>query len=103
MSSDEEFQQNLDTAQGVVSESSGLKERIREVVAEAHRAGLFLFTYGELNNDIPYYLAQKAAGVDAVIMDDVGRLTKVDTARAPCPQYEMQTLRVRNVCMDVQL
>jgi len=29
MSSDEGFQQNLDTAQGVVSESSGLKERIR--------------------------------------------------------------------------
>ena len=71
----------------MVSESSGLKERIQEVVADAHRAGLFLFTYGEQNNDIPYYLAQKAAGVDAVIMDDVGRLTKVQpqTLDKPSP------------------
>lgn len=66
----------------MVSESSGLRERIHEVVAEAHRAGLFLFTYGDLNNDIEYYRKQKAAGVDAVIMDDVGRLTKARTPRA---------------------
>ena len=63
-----------------MSESSGLKERIHQVVADAHRAGLFLFTYGDMNNDIAYYQAQKAAGVDAVIMDDVGRLTKVCAA-----------------------
>ncbi len=41
--------------QGVVAESSGLRDRIREVVAEAHSRGLFLFTYGNENNDISYY------------------------------------------------
>ncbi len=49
------MQSILHWSQGVVAESSGLKDRIREVVTEAHSRGLFLFTYGNENNDISYY------------------------------------------------
>ena len=43
-----------------MAESSGLRDRIREVVAEAHSRGLFLFTYGNDNNDISYYQARRS-------------------------------------------
>ena len=43
-----------------MAESSGLRDRIKEVVAEAHSRGLFLFTYGNDNNDISYYQVRRS-------------------------------------------
>lgn len=62
--------------QGVVVESRSVLGQLQEVVEEAHRHGLFFFTWGDLNNDMEHYLAQKRAGVDAIIMDDVARMAK---------------------------
>jgi glycerophosphodiester phosphodiesterase len=62
--------------QGVVAEATSILDRLEEVVAMCHRNGLFLFTYGDINNDMAAYLKQKTAGVDAIIMDDVARIAK---------------------------
>ena len=37
--------------------------RLRDTVAEFHRHGLFLFTWGDANNDYASYMAQKEAGI----------------------------------------
>lgn len=37
--------------------------RLREVVEEAHRHGLFLFTWGDVNNDMEAYMAQVRAAL----------------------------------------
>lgn len=62
--------------QGVVAEATSVMDRLEEVVAQCHRHGLFLFTWGDTNNDMSNYLKQKTAGVDAIIMDDVARISK---------------------------
>jgi hypothetical protein len=48
--------------QGVVAESRSVMGRLSDVVLEFHRHGLFLFTWGDSNNDYEIYKAQKAAG-----------------------------------------
>ena len=65
-------------AQGVVAESTLLLDRLQEVVKEFHRHGLYLFTYGEVNNVLENYNAQKSYGLDGIILDDVARMAKVD-------------------------
>ena len=60
--------------QGVVAEVQSVLDRLDEAVNEFHSRGLYLFTYGDLNNDINHYLAQRRAGVDAIIIDDVARI-----------------------------
>lgn len=62
--------------QGVVAEATSVLDRLDEVVAMCHRHGLFLFTWGDINNDMASYLKQKTAGVDAIIMDDIARIAK---------------------------
>jgi glycerophosphoryl diester phosphodiesterase len=62
--------------QGVVAEATSVLDRLDEVVAMCHRHGLFLFTWGDINNDMTAYLKQKTAGVDAIIMDDIARIAK---------------------------
>ncbi|GAB4820329.1 hypothetical protein N2152v2_007375 [Parachlorella kessleri] len=62
--------------QGVVAEATSVLGRLQEVVEEFHRHGLFLFTFGDVNNNMDNYLAQKKAGVDAVIFDEVARFAK---------------------------
>ena len=62
--------------QGVVAEATSVLDRLDEVVAQCHRHGLFLFTWGDVNNDMDSYLKQKMAGVDALIFDDVARISK---------------------------
>mmetsp|Transcript_6370 Transcript_6370/g.18321 ORF Transcript_6370/g.18321 Transcript_6370/m.18321 type:complete len:699 (+) Transcript_6370:300-2396(+) len=62
--------------QGVVVESSGMAHCLEEVVRDCHDHGLFIFSWGDANNDLNIYNRQKAAGVDAVIMDDVVKITK---------------------------
>lgn len=57
--------------QGVVAEASAVLPRLARTVAAAHARGLRLFTWGAANNDPGAYAAQKAAGVDAIISDDV--------------------------------
>jgi hypothetical protein len=37
--------------------------RLHEWVGEFHRRGLFLFTWGDANNDFGAYMAQKEAGI----------------------------------------
>jgi glycerophosphoryl diester phosphodiesterase len=62
--------------QGVVAEATSVLDRLDEIVAMCHRHGLFLFTWGDINNDMESYLKQKTAGVDAIIMDDIARIAK---------------------------
>ena len=57
--------------QGVVAEASAVLPRLARTVAAAHARGLRLFTWGAVNNDPQAYAAQKEAGVDAIISDDV--------------------------------
>ena len=57
--------------QGVVAEASAVLPRLARTVAAAHARGLRLFTWGAVNNDPRAYAAQKEAGVDAIISDDV--------------------------------
>ncbi len=71
-------------AQGVVVESSGMAHCLEEVVRDCHDHGLFIFSWGEANNDLEIYNRQKSAGVDAVIMDDVVKITK---APPPAPHH----------------
>jgi glycerophosphoryl diester phosphodiesterase len=74
--------------QGVVAEATLLLDRLEEVVKEFHRHGLFLFTYGEVNNKLENYNAQKSYGLDGIILDDVARVAKVPPspgAQLVCP------------------
>lgn len=68
--------------QGVVAEATSiLGPQIRDLVQEFHRHGMFLFTWGDVNNEMTHYLAQREAGVDAVIMDDLAKMAKVGGGR----------------------
>ena len=60
-------------AEAVPSVLKGLKD----TVDQSHKAGLFFFTFGDANNAVEHYSAQRAAGVDAIILDDTARLAKV--------------------------
>lgn len=62
--------------QGVVPEISGMAHCLDEVVRDCHDNGLFIFSWGAGNNDPAMYNRQKAAGIDAVILDDVVKMTK---------------------------
>lgn len=68
--------------QGVVAEATSVLAELEARVAEAHRHGLFLFTWGDANNELSAYLAQKAAGVDGVILDDVARIARATNKAA---------------------
>ena len=66
------------SVQGVVAEAvPSVLKRLTETVEQSHKAGLFFFTYGDANNAVEHYSAQRAAGVDAIILDDTARLAKV--------------------------
>ena len=52
-------------------------KRLKDIVDKSHRAGLFYITFGDANNAVEHYSAQRAAGVDAIILDDTARLAKV--------------------------
>ena len=52
-------------------------KRLKDIVDQSHKAGLFFFTFGDANNAVEHYSAQRAAGVDAIILDDTARLAKV--------------------------
>jgi glycerophosphoryl diester phosphodiesterase len=41
--------------------------RLHETVAEFHRHGLFLYTWGDANNDFASYMAQREAGIGALL------------------------------------
>ena len=64
--------------QGVVAHAAGVLPRLHAIVATAHARGLHLFTWGDDNNDPIAYAAQRAAGVDGVISDDVAAHTRRD-------------------------
>lgn len=68
--------------QGVVAEISSIVDNLNDIVEEFHRHSLFLFTYGDMNNDIETYSRQKLAGIDAIIMDDVARIGKETNKKA---------------------
>jgi glycerophosphodiester phosphodiesterase len=61
---------------GVVAEVSSIVENLDAIVENFHESGLYLFTYGDMNNDIDIYSKQKLAGIDAIIMDDIARVSK---------------------------
>lgn len=68
--------------QGVVAEVTSVLGRLQETVAEFHRHGLFLYTWGDANNDYASYMAQREAGIDAIIFDDVERMARRTDKRA---------------------
>ena len=63
--------------QGIVSNSTPFLEN-PELIAAIKREGLILFTWGDKNSDHKAVQFQKMHGVDAVISDNVGDLTKLD-------------------------
>ena len=67
---------------GVVAEISSIVDNLEGIVSKFHDLGLYLFTYGDLNNDIQTYSKQKMAGIDAIIMDDVARIGKETNKKA---------------------
>lgn len=67
--------------QGVVAEATLLLDRLKDVVVEFHKHGLFLFTWGDVNNKWENYAAQKSYGLDGIILDDVARVTKASGKR----------------------
>lgn len=71
-------------AQGVVAEATLLLDRLKDVVKEFHRHGLYLFTWGDVNNTLDNYVAQRAYGLDGIILDDVARVAKVSARPAGC-------------------
>lgn len=83
--------------QGVVAEATAVLSRLNETVKEFHNHGLFLFTWGDVNNDIAHYTAQREAGVDAIIMDDVARI-----ARATNKQFSMFARKPVRVPSSIQ-
>lgn len=68
--------------QGIVAESSPLQGRVKQVVDEAHKHGLYLFTWGAKNNDLAFVNEQRKCGVDAVISDDLFRFHRCAVAAA---------------------
>jgi len=87
--------------QGVVAEATAVLPQLTETVAEFHKQGLFLFTWGDINNDIVQYTAQREAGVDAIIMDDVAKI-----ARATNKQYSLfarKPMRAPSSMQDLEL
>ena len=62
-----------------MAEATLILDRLKDIVAEFHRHGLFLFTWGDVNNEYMNYAAQKSYGVDGIILDDVARVAKVRT------------------------
>lgn len=62
--------------QGIVTESTPLLERpsLTSVIKDT---GLLLFSYGDRNTSYDAVALQKAWGVDAVISDNIGDLTKL--------------------------
>lgn len=69
--------------QGVVAEAGGvLAAGLARTVAAFHSRGLHLFTWGAPNNDPATYAAQRAAGVDAIISDDVAQHARASGKRA---------------------
>lgn len=61
----------------MVVEISGMAHCLEDVVRDCHDHGLFIFSWGAANNDLKTYNRQKVAGIDAVILDDVVKMTKV--------------------------
>ena len=60
-----------------MAESTLLLNRLKDIVKEFHAHGLYLFTWGDVNNKWENYAAQKSWGLDGIIFDDVARVTKV--------------------------
>jgi glycerophosphoryl diester phosphodiesterase len=61
-------------------------KRLKDIVDQSHKAGLFFFTFGDANNAVEHYSAQRAAGVDAIILDDTARLAKVCRSACFCEE-----------------
>lgn len=67
--------------QGVVAEATLILDSLHQIVEEFHKHGLYLFTWGDVNNQWENYVAQKAISVDGIILDDVARVTKASGKR----------------------
>ena len=61
----------------MVAESTLLLDRLKNITEEFHDNGLYLFTWGEANNNWENYSAQRSFGLDGIILDDVAKVTKV--------------------------
>ena len=62
-----------------MAESTLLLDRLEVITKDFHAQGLYLFTWGEANNKWENYAAQKSYGLDGIILDDVARVTKVNS------------------------
>lgn len=63
--------------QGIVPNSEPFVNN-PELISTIKKEGLLLFTWGDKNTDHKFVQFQKMHGVDAVISDNVGDLTKLD-------------------------
>ena len=82
-----------------MAESTLLLDRLEVITKDFHAQGLYLFTWGEANNKWENYAAQKSYGLDGIILDDVARVTKVNSPLATgiSPQTA-SILRVQKCC-----
>lgn len=67
----------MERIQGIVSNSDPLIKE-PELIKAIKNEGLLLFTWGDQNSNHEAVQFQKMHGVDAVISDNVGDLTKMD-------------------------
>lgn len=88
--------------QGVVAEASSILRSLEETVERFHCQGLFLFTWGDVNNEMENYLRQKNAGVDAIIMDDIARIAKATAKTGPAILFTARQLKSPSTVTELQ-
>jgi hypothetical protein len=71
-------------------------------VERFHRHGLFLFTWGDVNNEMENYMRQKNAGVDAIIMDDIARIAKATDKTGPSILFTARQLKSPSTVTELQ-
>lgn len=75
-------------SQGIVTESRPLLD-CPSLIPVIKESGLLLFTYGDSNTSYEAVRLQKEHGVDAVISDNIGDLTKL-AGKAMDDQYALR-------------
>ena len=87
---------------GVVAEVTSVLGNLAERVAEFHRAGLLLVTWGDANNELLHYEAQRRAGVDGIILDDVARMARATNKKQELAAFASKPIRSPASLVDLR-
>lgn len=88
--------------QGVVAEVTSVLGNLAERVAEFHRVGLLLFTWGLGNNELRHYEAQRKAGVDGIILDDVARIARATNKKQELAVFAAKPIKSPASLLDLR-